>query len=75
MIRPSRCRRVSTEHTYWLRCFIRSAMKGQSVYWLGEGFKFLAKVRQHETESPALIAVYDQMQPRFLTLQTEVGSH
>src|ERR1700694_688908 len=47
----------------------------QSVYWLGEGFKFLAQVRQHETESPALLAVYDQMQPRFLTLQTEVGSH
>jgi hypothetical protein len=44
----------------------------QSAYWVQRGLRLLAAAQQHEAESPALMTVYDAMQPRFLTLQAQL---
>lgn len=44
----------------------------QSGYWLERGLKLLALARQHESESQALFSIYDQMQPRFLMLRSQL---
>lgn len=44
----------------------------QARGFVNAGLTLLASVKKHEMESPDLVGLYDEMEPRFLTLEVQV---